>query len=486
MLPDMLGRREIIIKLQTIQKVKLEDIKGKRVTIMGLGLHGGGIGSVRFFHDAGAILTVTDMKSREELNPSLEKIKDLKNIKYVFGQHRPEDFSGTDMVVKTPPIPWNNKYIKLALEKNIPVEIDSSLFFKFCKNPIIGVTGTKGKTTTATLICEILKVAGKNPVKAGIGQTSVLDKLKETKSDGIVVFELSSWRLSALGRYNLSPKIAVLTNIYPDHLNYYKNVESYLGDKKFIYSGQKPADFCVMNWDDEELKKLEPEIKAQIIKFSDKKISKGRSVFVNEGAIYLNDGIDEKKVLELSEIKLKGKHNVGNILAAIGATFAMGVNISDMRSASRSFKGIPHRLEFVREIGGIKYYNDTAATMPESAVFGINSFDEPIILICGGADKNLDMAPLAKAIHDKVKGVVFLKGSATDKIITEIKKIIPEDEWGKKFTVVETMEKAVEISRIAAETGDVVLLSPGAASFGLFANEFDRGNKFKEAVNKLS
>lgn len=453
---------------------------------MGLGIHGGGVGTVRFFHDAGAKMTVTDIKPKEELQSSLEKIKDLKNINYVLGQHRPEDFSGADMIVKTPPAPWSNKYIKLALEKNIPVEVDSSLFFKLCKNPIVGVTGTKGKTTTSTLIYEILKIAGKNPVKAGIGQTSVLDKLSELKSNSVVVLELSSWRLSALGRYNLSPKVAVLTNIFPDHLNYYKNIESYLRDKKFIYSSQKPDDFCVLNWDDEILNKLEPEIKSQIIKFSKKRISRGRSVFIHENSVYLNDGIDEKKVLEVSEIKLRGEHNLGNILAGIGAAYALGVSLDHIRNAILAFKGIPHRLEFVRELDGVKYYNDTAATMPESAVFGIKSFQEPIILICGGADKNLDMAALACAIREKVKGVVFLKGAATDKIISEIRKILPEDEREKKFEVVETMDKALEMARLAAEAGDIILLSPGAASFGLFSNEFDRGNKFKEAVQKLS
>ena len=453
---------------------------------MGLGLHGGGIGTARFFYELGARVTVTDLKSKEELLPSLEKIKDLKNIKYVLGQHRPEDFTGADMVVKTPPAPWSNKYIKLALENNIPVEIDSSLFFKLCKNQIIGITGTKGKTTTSILIFEILKLAGKNPVKVGIGQTSVLDKLKDLKSDSVVIFELSSWRLSALGRHNLSPKIAVLTNIYPDHLNYYKNIDSYIKDKKYIYLTQKPGDFCIINWDDEILNKLEPEVKSQIIRYSKNKVSHGRSVFISDGSIYLNDGIDEKKVLDVSEIKLRGEHNLWNILAGIGTAYAVGISIQDIRKAILEFKGIPHRLELVRDLEGIKYYNDTAATMPESAVFGINSFEEPIILICGGADKNLNMHLLAKTIVEKVKGVVFFKGLATDKIISEIKKMLPEEERDRKVVIIESMEKAVEMARVGAEAGDVILLSPGAASFGLFANEFDRGNRFKEAVNKLS
>jgi UDP-N-acetylmuramoylalanine--D-glutamate ligase len=465
--------------------MKLEDLKGKKVTIMGLGLHGGGIGTVRFFSEAGAKITVTDLKSKEELQPSLEKLKDLKNINYVLGQHRPEDFTNTDMVVKTPPAPWSNKYVKLALEKNIPVEIDSSIFFKFCRNPIIGVTGTKGKTTTAMLIYEILKTAGKNPVKVGIGQVSVLDKLKELKNDSVVIFELSSWRLSALGRSNISPKIAVITNIYPDHLNYYRNIETYIRDKKFIYSSQKADDFCVINWDDGTLNKLEGEIKSQLIKFSTRKIQKGKSVFTHAGAIYLNNGIDEKKVAEISELNLKGGHNLWNVLAGIGAAYAAGVDLPEICKSVLEFKNIPHRLEFVKEFSGVKYYNDTAATTPESAIFGINSFQEPVILICGGSDKNLNMAAFAKTIQDKAKGVIFLKGAATDKIIAEIRKILPEIDKDEEFKVVDSMEKAVELARLVADSGDVILLSPGAASFGLFANEFDRGNKFKEAVKNL-
>lgn len=451
---------------------------------MGLGLHGGGIGTVRFLSGAGAKVTVTDLKSKEELAPSLEKLKDLKNIEYVLGQHRPEDFAGADMVVKTPPAPWSNKYIKLALEKNIPVEVDSSLFFKLCKNPIIGITGTRGKTTTATLIFEILKTAGKNPIKAGIGQIPVLNKLSELKKDSVVVFELSSWRLCALGRYKLSPRIAVLTNAYRDHFNYYKTMEAYVADKKNIFLYQKPEETCVINWDNETLRGLAEEIKSNVVKFSMDRISDGKAVFVEDGAIYLNNGVDEKKVMEIADIRIRGAHNIPNILAAIGASEAMGADLASMKKAIANFSGLPHRLEFIRELGGVKYFNDTAATSPEGALAGINSFSEPVILISGGADKNLDVSELGESIAEKVKGVVFLKGTATEKIISEVKKHIPAGEE-REFVVVDSMEKAVELARGSAEPGDVVLLSPGVASFGLFTNEFDRGDKFKEAVKNL-
>lgn len=466
--------------------MKIEDLRGKKITVMGLGLLGGGIGTVKFLSLNGAKVLVTDIKSKEELAPSLATLKDCKGIEYVLGQHRTEDFTKADMVIKNPGAAWENKYVQMALEKKIPVEMDSSLFFKLCKNDIIGITGSKGKTTTATLILEIFKKAGRNPIAVGIGKVSVLDKLKELKKDSVVIFELSSWRLSALGRNQLSPKVAVLTNIYPDHLNYYKNMTEYIGDKKEIFRHQKPQDWCVINWDDETLNKLAPEINAQIIKFSQQKIERGKSVCIENGVIYLNDGIDEKKVLDVSQIKLKGKHNIANILAAIGAAYALGISLEEIREAILQFEKAPaHRLEFVREWRGIKYYNDTAATTPESAISGINSFEEPVILIGGGSDKKLDMAPLAKAICQKVKGVIFLKGSATDKILAEIKKIIGGEVDEKSFPVVTSMEKALELANNSADPGDVVLLSPGATSFGIFANEFVRGEKFKEAVGKL-
>ena len=402
-----------------------------------------------------------------------------------MGQHRTEDFTETDMVVKTPPAPWTNKHIKQALEKKIPVEIDSSLFFKLCHSPIVGVTGTRGKTTTASLIFEILKAADKNPVKVGIGQVAVLDKLRDLKKDNIVVFELSSWRLSALGRYKLSPRVAVITNIYPDHLNYNKLMADYIADKQNIFLNQKTSDVCVINHDNDILREMEGMIRSEIIRFSTGKISNGRTVYIDEGMIHVNNGIDDKKVVAVSEVNLRGTHNLVNILASIGVAQALGIGVADIRKAIVEFRGLPHRLEFVRELDGVKYFNDTTATSPEGAIAGLNSFAEPIILIAGGSDKNLDMTELGKHIFAKTKGVIFLKGEATEKIIAAMKKLTPPGAPEPEFTVIDSMDQAVELARLSAQKGDVILLSPGSASFGLFANEFDRGNKFKATVKNL-
>ncbi|MFC1756516.1 UDP-N-acetylmuramoyl-L-alanine--D-glutamate ligase, partial [Patescibacteria group bacterium] len=342
--------------------------KGKRITVFGLGLHGGGIGTVRFLASHGAKVIVTDIKTKDQLAPSLEKLKGVKNVEYILGQHRIEDFTKVDMVIKTPPAPWSNKHIKLALENKVPVEIDSGLFFKLCKNPIIGITGTKGKTTTATIIYEILKSAGKDPVKVGIGQVSVLDKLDVLKKNSVVVFELSSWRLSALGREKVSPYIAVFKNILPDHLNYYQSMEDYIQDKKNIFLYQKPGDWLITNGDDENLKGFSDEAKSQVVKFSNNPIYGGKSIFVEDDAIYLNNGVDAKKVVDIKDMKMKGKHNISNIMAAIGAAFSYGISLPEIKKAIMDFKGVNHRLEFSGEHNGVKYYNDTTATIPQAAI----------------------------------------------------------------------------------------------------------------------
>jgi len=458
--------------------------KDKKITVLGLGLHGGGVGIVKFLSAHGARIIATDLKTKEQLASSLEKLKGLKNVEYVLGQHRNEDFVKTDMVIKNPSVPWDSPHVKLALQNKIPVEMDSSIFFKLCKNPIIGITGTKGKTTISALIFEILKLAGKNPVKVGSGQISVLDKLDILKKDSVVVFELSSWRLSALKKEKASPHIAVITNFLRDHQNYYKTMEEYLTDKRSIFLFQKPKDWLIINDDDEKLKELYPEVKSQILKFSMFPRKDGSSVFVENEAVYINDGIDIKKVMDIKEIKIPGKHNIRNVMAAIGATFAFGVKIEDIKKAIMNFSGVAHRLELVRDFKGVKYYNDTTATIPDAAIASLECFRDLIVLIAGGTDKKLEFSNFGKEIAQKAKKVILFKGSATEKILPEIKKNDSENKFGE-IPVVDSMEKAVELASQISKEGDIVLLSPGAASFGLFLNEFDRGDKFREAVKNL-
>ncbi|MEP7162481.1 MAG: UDP-N-acetylmuramoyl-L-alanine--D-glutamate ligase [Candidatus Moraniibacteriota bacterium] len=456
--------------------------KGKRVTVFGLGVNSGGVGTVEFLAKQGVKeIIVTDIKTKDDLASSLTKLSSYKNITYILGQHRPEDFSHVDLVIKNPLISWTNDYIQIALKHKVPVEMDSSIFMEIVpKVPILGVTGTKGKTTTATLLAYILEKAGKKVVRIGIGQTSVLGKLDQVTRESVVVFELSSWRLSALARIEKSPTLAIITNLYPDHLNYYKSMEVYARDKEAIISFQKEGDIAIFNASNEFTQKMSAKAKG-------KKYFFGLNDFFDDG-VFLRDGLvvfrfggKEEEGFPYSEVKLLGKHNQENVLAAALAARVFGLGAQVIRSGIASFPSIEHRLELVREKDGVHYVNDTAATIPDAAIAALDTLDTPIILLAGGSDKKLPLENFAEKILSRTKSLILFKGEATEKLRALIKAQAPE----RDVLVVENMEGAVLAASRLAEAGDTVLLSPGAASFGMFQNEFDRGVQFKKAVQAL-
>jgi len=459
--------------------------KGKRITVFGIGLLGGGVGTIRYLAEQGAEIIATDLKTKEKLQDSLDKLKDIKNITYVLGQHRREDFIDADMVIKTPSCPWTNEHVKLALSNKIPVETDASLFLQLCRAPVVGVTGTKGKTTTARMIYHILKKGPRTPVLFGVENISVLDRLHYVKKDSIVVFELSSWRLSALKYCKISPHISVFTNIFADHLNYYKTMESYLEDKKHIFLYQKAKDFYIYNCEDEMLRGVEDEVPSTVITVGTKRKTDGRGVFVENGVIYYNDGVDAKKFIDVEGLNTLGRHNLNNLMLSIGAARAAGLTLEDIEEAIPDIPPIAHRLEFIRTVDGVKYYNDTAATNPGAAIAGIQTFDGPVVLLAGGADKNLPVGDFPRIIRDQTKAVVFFAGEGSDKIISALRKILPEDQKNRTMEIVDSMDDALAYAQSVSEAGDTVLLSPGAASFGVFTNEFDRGNQFRAKVKEM-
>lgn len=464
--------------------MKRSDLKGKRVTVFGLGLNEGGVGTVEFLERSLVReIIVTDVKKREELLPSLKRLEKYRNIVYVLGAHRPEDFSRTDLVIKNPAIPWTNEYVRLAEKNGVRVEMDSSLFFMFCRNPIIGVTGTKGKTSTSSMIAHILENAGRPVARVGISQIPVLGALEKVRPDDTVVFELSSWRLSALGRMKKSPHIAVFTNLHPDHLNYYRTMAAYRKDKEYIFRFQKKGDVLIAN--------AAIDLPDDVIGSERLSFSEGGSVSVSvDGVFFRGDEAiisrngRETVLFRREDLRISGEHNLGNALAAAAAAFVSGIAPDGIAAGLRTFRGVPHRLELVAEKNGIAFYNDSAATIPEAATSALRAFDRPIILIAGGADKNLSFKSFAGEILAKTKGVVFFKGEATEAIKRELRKIVT-DGPDVRFETVDSMAKAVEMASRSAEPGDIVLLSPGAASFGIFRNEFDRGEQFRAAVAAL-
>ena len=466
--------------------MKISELKNKKVTVMGIGLHGGSVQLIKWWLEKGAIVTATDIKNRESLKTSIEKIGPHKKLKIIAGHHRPEDFEKAELVIKNPTVPWKNKYIQMAVKRNIPIEMDSSLFFQFCKSKnIIGVTGTKGKTTTSSLIAEILKKAGKKVVNVGIGHEPVMSKLKQIDKNTYVVFELSSWRLSGMDRDKISPKIAVVTNIYPDHLNHYSSMESYIEDKKAIFRHQKEDDKLILNWDNKTTREFAEEAVAEKMFFSMDKNEKPINVFINNGKIvYRDENAEENNIIDIKKIRLRGAHNISNALTAIATGLALGIDIDAIKTVIKEFPGVKHRLEYIGKINEKFFYNDTTATTPDSAIAGVNSFWNPITLICGGSDKKLDLSGFAKKIatSKEVKKIILLKGEATDKLEGMIKENGGEI---KIMGIFDNIEEVVKKSDEVSSEGDVVLLSPGCASFGMFENEFDRGRKFIEAVEKL-
>lgn len=466
--------------------MKISELKNKKVTVMGIGLHGGSIQLIKWLLEQGAIVTATDIKNKEKLKSSIDEIGAHKNLKIVVGQHRPEDFEKAELVIKNPTVPWKNKYIQIAVKRNIPIEMDSSLFFQFCQSDkIIGVTGTKGKTTTSSLIAEILKKAGKKVVSVGVGQEPVMNKLKQIDKNTYVVFELSSWRLSGIDRIKKSPKIAVITNIYPDHLNHYSSMERYIEDKKVIFKYQKKEDKLILNWDNKTTREFAEEAVSQKIFFSMNKNDLPVNVFINEGKIvHRNEAGEEAVIIDIKKIRLRGAHNISNALTAITTSLYLGIEIASIKKVIESFHGIKHRLEYIGKINGKFFYNDTTATTPDSAIAGVNSFWNPIVLICGGSEKKLDLSEFAKKIATakEIKKIIFLKGDATEKL----KNMVEENGGSEKIVAVfDNIEEAVQKADEVSNDEEVVLLSPGCASFGMFENEFERGRKFKEAVEKL-
>lgn len=440
--------------------MKFPDFKDKKVLIMGLGLLGRGIGDAKFFAEAGAKVTVTDLKSREELTPSLKELEQYP-ISFILGKHREEDFKNQDLILRGAGVPRDSKYLKIARENNIPIEMDESLFAKYCPCPIIGITGTRGKTTTTMIIYEILKKAGKNVFLGGnIQGLATLPLINQVDKNSLVVLELSSWQLQGFAEAKISPQYAVITNIYPDHLNKYHSMNEYIEDKKAIFQFQKESDYLFLNSEDLIVSKFYREAKAKIIWFN------------------------QKDVTPDFQVNLLGTHNLLNIAAAIKVAQILKIDYQKIKGAIAEFHGVKGRLELIAEINGVKFINDTTSTTPVACEMALDTFSlNNIILIAGGADKKLDFTNLAKKIVKQVKKVIFLTGQGTAqlKLALTTSGINPEQDSGTYDNLTEAVSQAYQL----AEAGEIILFSPACASFGMFTNEYERGEKFNQLVKNL-
>ncbi len=434
----------------------MRDFKDKKVLIFGLGLNQGGVGSAKFFTSQDAKVKVTDLKNADVLKPSIDQLKNFP-IEYTLGEHKNEDIDWADLIIKNPGVKPGNSYIEYAKNQGKQVEQDMGIFLEFVKHhQIIGVTGTKGKSTTASLIYEVLKKSGKKVVLAGNIGTSVLDTIPFVDEDTLVVLEISSFQLEAFDTHKFSPKWAVITNITPDHLNYYSTMEEYINAKKIIGKYQTENDFLFLRKDDPIT--TTPEflngLKGQIISFSKDNLPK-----------------------ELNPL-LMGEHNLENISATYEIGKVFRINLKLQLSSLATFKGVPFRMELIKIWEGISIYNDTCASSPEAGIKAIETFPDSI-LICGGMNKGMNYIKYAEIVDKEVKKVFFLEGDSTD----EIKKLIKNKVL--IAGVYNDLEKLLTDIKELAKSDDVILFSPAATSFNLFQNEFDRGRKFNAAVEKV-
>jgi UDP-N-acetylmuramoylalanine--D-glutamate ligase len=440
-----------------------DSFKNKKITMLGLGVLGRGINVAKFLAQNGAILTITDLKNKEELAVSIKQLKRYKNIIYILGRHRLSDFRNKDMIIKAAGVPLYSPYILEAKKNNIPVEMDASLFARLAHRgvTIVGITGTRGKSTVTNLVYESLKKAKKrDQLGRNVRGIATLPLLKIVKSGDIIVMELVSWQLQGFGSSKISPHIAVFTTFMRDHLNYYNgNMRRYFNDKANIFANQKKEDILIIG----------EQSKSQIQKYNKNNI-KARKIYANK-----------KDIPDKWSIKIPGEHNRENISVAMEVLKTLKISKDIIKKSIESFNGVTGRLEYIGSKKGIKYYNDTTATTPDALKVALASLGgiKKVVLIAGGNDKKLDYTKIGKEIKKYVKALVLIDGTATKKILKSLKK----DSIPKVIT--HNMESAIKEACNFAKKDDIVLLSPGAASFGIFKNEFDRGDQFVKLVKNI-
>lgn len=455
--------------------------KDKKVTVMGLGLFGGGVGAAKYLVSQGADVTVTDLKSAVELSASL-KLLDGLPVTLRLGKHYEKDFQNVDMLVVSPAVPDDSEFLQIAYNNKVRIDTELSIFFRLCHAPIIGITGSNGKSTTTSLLGEMLKKAGiKTWVGGNIG-VSLLANLREINPDDVVVLEISSFQLEYLSRKEMSPHISIVTNIAPNHLDRHKIMENYIRAKKAIVQYQKEEDFTILNYDDPTLRKWEGVNKGRNLWFSAKQELK-QGAFLKNNDIIINHNSKSSVIPYTSQIKIKGLHNIQNIMAASYAAILMHADVESIKNAIVDYKGLEHRLEYVNTIKGVQYFNDSKATTPEAAIAGIKAFDSPTILIAGGYNKKISLSQFARECVKNTKCVILIGETART-----IEKLIQGINGNKAHPTVylsASLDESVRKASEVAEAGDTVLLSPACASYGMFTNYEERGKRFKELVGQL-
>lgn len=467
------------------------NLQGKTVTIMGLGQfeHGSGLAAAQFAVRQGANIIITDLKTEVDLAHQVEKVKAYMReqnyqgqVVWAMGGHQEEHFTKVDLILRNPGVPIESPFLLTARAAGVPVESEMTIFFKQCPAKIIGVTGTRGKSTTTALIATLLQATRQKVWWGGnIGKRSPLDFMDEVKAEDLIVLELSSWMLESLHEHQLSPHIAVLLNVQEDHLNRYKDMAAYAEAKGYITAHQKPEDVLICNRSNEFTRVMGEATAAKVIWFD--RIRPLKDGFSVEGQKVVEVQGGKSEVLaDAARVSLRGEHNLENILAAVACARQFGLNKDQIETQLAQFAPLPGRIQFINEIMGVTFINDTTATSPSAVIAAITTLkDRPLIVIAGGADKTLPLQELIKTLATVPKNLVLLPGSGTERFLKEA-----ADQQEMHPVAAASMDEAVRQASNLAQAGDVVVLSPGFASFGLFKNEFDRGDQFNAAVTALA
>lgn len=453
--------------------------KHRRVLILGLGQYplGSGMSAACTFAGLGADVTVTDLKKAKDLGSNVKNLTKYKNVRFVLGRHDPKDIERAELIVANPRVRPNTKELKLARKNGIPVTSDIALFLERCPAKVVAVTGTRGKSTTSSLVAAMLNASRKKAWLGGNILVSPLHFLHRVKKKHIVVLELSSWQCESLSKSSKAPGVSVITNIMRDHLNTYDGMEDYAEAKAQIFRHQRPIDTVILNADDTYGKKWTREAPSRVLTFG---TNEANDASVRSGYICLG----ATHVVRTDELRLLGEHNAWNACAAALTAKQAGATLVGMRKALTAFKTLPNRLEVVRTVRGVTYVNDTCATTPDGAMAALKALGDKYArmrFIMGGADKELDYAELGKQFQkNKERVAVFLlPGTASRSLEVQLKK------QGLNVTRVSDMKIAVKKAAHQSRRGDVIALSPAAASFGQYSNEFERGERFRELVSNL-
>jgi UDP-N-acetylmuramoylalanine--D-glutamate ligase len=445
-----------------------------RILILGLAREGESL--ARYFSAQGKDVTITDIASREQLRPRLAALRGLP-VKYAFGEHRPDLIEDADVLYVSPGVPESNPVYRAAEDWGLPIRSMTTLFFDLCPGPIIGITGSSGKTTTTGLIGEILQAAGRRVVVGGNIGRSMLDLLPSIDADTLVVLELSSFQLQMLRR---SPHIAVVTNISPNHLDRHGTMERYIAAKRTIVEYQSTDDWAVLNAADPEVRSFAASTPATVRWFGRGSTTGSE---VREGVSGLVIDGEFTPVIPVADIPLLGAHNVENVLAAIATASILDVEPDTMRTAIERFRPAPHRLQTVATRDGVRFIDDSIATSPARACVALEAIDSPILLIAGGRDKRLPWEDFARLVVHRVR-LLFLIGEAAD----DVERAVAQERAGASLEGIvrcRTLDEAVGRAARAARSGEVVLLSPACTSYDMFSDYEERGDAFIRAVERL-